>query len=239
MGGRKKRVPDSIRVADWNAGPGRDRDEVAKQVRHLIRDTERPEVVTLHEVWLYQAAIVDAISDYQWFRVSREKAGHHKHADTIIGVRGNVKARRVGALIQRLRWTGPKSPTPKNQPGRVWPVVALGRKWLIMSPHKVTGGVGGRNPDAAQEEHDAIIALANSRRARRRALVMPGDWNAPAHSKHKRAPAQVARLIGGKIVQSGGGVDLAVVRDCRGGGMRLGKYGSDHHARLYSLIRGR
>lgn len=227
--------PHTLRLLDHNLKVHRPVDAVIDGVQQAIEDHRQPHLLTFHEAVEYAHEIRDALDDYRvYFETGWEKA-----ADNLIAVRRDLKSEQCMPIRMRERWTGPKSPTPRNQPGRTWPVVNIEDHWRSTSIHRCTGHVTGPNTAAGAEEFGNLVRFVERRGSDGRALLAPGDWNGWPSQTGPRSLGRFVDTVGGKVIVPGPGVDHLWVRGADAEG-RVGKaYGSDHKARGYTVTLGK
>jgi hypothetical protein len=220
-------APDQLHLVTWNTKVGRRPGAIAFTLLDHFRSNGYPDVAILLEAGRYTQALRDTLGTRYRVLVDRR-----------------IPMPRWRTITLRISWIGPKA--FKRHPGRVFPVVDLGKgttgaKWRIVGIHRTPGGptggllTRGKNKPSWNAEHRALAKLAHRKGSLRRALVLAGDQNCQVSDRHPMSVGGLAFEIDARIVRTGAKVDWALVRGCNGTGHRGSNLGSDHPLITYNL----
>lgn len=230
-------TPGTLRGFTWNVHVGRRPEPVGQLVANLLARFNA-DVAVLQEAASYHREL-QSIPGYRLYTGSRTREGR----STVVLVRRGIPVPRLRLLVTSRPWWGPKA--GKRHVGRTFPVVDLGRwpgpRWRVVGIHRVPGGptggvvTKGRNRPEWDEEHAELVQLAQRPSSRKRALVLPGDWNVEADDSHPRGLWAWTQAVGAHVLPTNTKVDHVVVRGCSGTARRRDNYGSDHPLVTFKL----
>lgn len=216
------------KVAAWNMKVGRGK--AAVDGLAALIDDHSPEVVLLQEAMNYVTRI-----RLRFGRHWRVYAGapFMERGNCAVMVRRSVKRGGHGKVRNRLPWRYTGQGRDVKHPGRVW-------RWAradgiyFLSMHRATNALS-LNKAAGSEEADNLEEWFGDHAG---PMIAAGDWNNLHSDGRQEAPASIARRVKAHlIVPPEGRIDYALARDVKGRGERVGKYGSDHPAVVYTLDR--
>lgn len=211
----------SAHVVFHNLRVNRPRPLVGREVRQLVDDMGRPEVVAVSEAWQYGGQLAD-VPGYRYLCRRGETPGQR---DAGLLVRRDVGVERFGLTRTRTRW--PRTKGPGMHWPRSFPWVDLDERGDHM---RVVVVHFPRNLPAnrlAVAECWARLALLAART--RRPLLLVGDTNQSMRARGPFTPHALARVIGAQL--AGQGIMQAIGRGVRLSRVQLvpaQQRGSDH-----------
>ena len=219
----------TLRALSWNVFTGHDPAEVRRTLTALCAE-HRPHVIVVTE-----AAHQD-LARFPGYRLMQETplpAGPdhlvHEEGDTALLIRADVAVRHHRVEAMTKAWIGPKNGWP-HTPRRyrsAWLRTPDGQTWKLQGAHWPTGGPGGKNVDAVTETTDHAARWLRRTMPGRPALIV-GDLNL-THIQLVRT------VIAARAREVGVGPDHALYRNCSADMLQLDKFGSDHHAYLFTF----
>ena len=230
---RDPALPSRLSVLSWNVKAGAARvDTVLAELRAMTAE-HKPDVVALQECYNLPR-FGDAFPGYSF---SYQAAGEAKTAGyvseypaNVMLVRDGVEVKVQAPLEMTESWKGPKVGAMHDP--RIHRRVTVekdGVIWRVVDMHVPPPISGGGNADAIAESNAAMVECLTDFPADEPVIIV-GDMN--------QDNATVVRRVGapGGAVVDGGGVDLALFRDCtKKKGENLGLHTSDHPAKKWDF----
>jgi endonuclease/exonuclease/phosphatase family metal-dependent hydrolase len=219
-------TPDpTLKVMTWNVKTNRSWTGAVLPELLPILETHKPDVVCLQEC--YDAPdLVGMIPGYtfryQGYGYPPKTEGYiEERSEQIILVRDGVEVKVKAALEMVIPWKGPVVGAWHDpRVHRRVTVFKDGVNWRVIDFHGPFG-------DALGESNAAMLNCLKTFPADEPVIIV-GDWNQSNSAVVTRVGAP-----GGAVVD-GGGIDLAVFRDCRKvSSANLGNFGSDHPVKLW------
>ncbi len=222
-----------LSVLSWNVKAGAARvDTVLAELRAMTAE-HKPDVVALQECYNLPR-FGDAFPGYSF---SYQAAGEAKTAGyvseypaNVMLVRDGVEVKVQAPLEMTESWKGPKVGAMHDpRIHRRVTVLKDGVIWRVVDMHVPPPISGGGNADAIAESNAAMVECLTDFPADEPVIIV-GDMN--------QDNATVVRRVGapGGAVVDGGGVDLALFRDCtKTKGENLGLHTSDHPAKKWDF----
>jgi len=227
-------IPVPVKVMSWNVKANRSWTGAVLPELLPILETHKPDVVCLQET--YDAPdLVGMIPGYtyryQGYGYPPKNAGYiEERSEQIILVRDGVEVEIAAALEMLETWKGPNLGLMHDP--RVHRRVTIrknGKVARVIDNHTPPPLSSGFNNDAIAESNAAMVNCLKTFPADEPVIIV-GDWN--------QSNSAVVTRVGtpGGAVVDGGGIDLAVFRDCKKVlGQNLGNFGSDHPVKLWGF----
>lgn len=218
-------------LAAWNAEVDNTDANVARALNAWVA-LYQPDVFVLSEATSHHD-ILREVAPLLGYRLLQQRPAPHQPrgddtGDVAILVAAHVQLRHRWVARMRRRWrVVSHNRWHKPHAYEVAAIRVRGQRWRVWGAHFPTLGLHGPNRAAWLE------SARRSRRWLRRWLLTPsvvvGDIN-----EHKAA---VAAWFGPPCKVAGSGIDVLVSRRVAGGtSTDLGRFGSDHSGRLYTLV---
>lgn len=230
---RDPALPSRLSVMSWNVKAGAARvDTVLAELKALTAE-HQPDVVALQECYNLPR-FGDAFPGYSF---SYQAAGEAKtegyvseYPANVMLVRDGVEVKVQAPLEMTESWKGPKVGAMHDpRIDRRVTVLKDGVIWRVIDMHVPPPVSGGENNDAIAESNAAMVECLTEFPADEPVIIV-GDMN--------QDNATVVRRVGvpGGAAVDGGGVDLAVFRDCtKVKGENFGLHTSDHPAKQWEF----
>lgn len=220
-------VDPTLKVMTWNVKTNRSWTGAVLPELLPVLDKHKPDVVCLQEC--YDAPdLVGMVPGYtfryQGYGYPPKTEGYiEERSEQIVLVRDGVEVKVKAALEMVIPWKGPVVGAWHDpRVHRRVTVFKDGVNWRVIDFHGPFG-------DALGESNAAMLDCLKTFPADEPVIIV-GDWNQSNSAVVTRVGAP-----GGAVVD-GGGIDLAVFRDCRKvSGQNLGNFGSDHPVKLWSF----
>jgi len=222
---RDPALPSLLKVMTWNVKTNRSWTGAVLPELLPILAAHKPDVVCLQEC--YDAPdLVGKVPGYtfryQGYGYPAKTEGYiEERSEQIILVRDGVEVKVTAALEMVIPWKGPVVGAWHDP--RVHRRVTVqkdGVTWRVIDFHGPFG-------EALGESNAAMVNVLKTFPADEPVIIV-GDWNQNNSTVVTRVGAP-----GGAVVD-GGGIDLAVFRDCRKvSGQNLGNFGSDHPVKIW------
>lgn len=220
-------VDARLKVMTWNVKTNRSWTGAVLPELLPILEKHQPDVVCLQETYDapdLRGMIPGYTFRYQGYGYPPKTEGYiEERSEQIILVRDGVEVKVKAALEMELPWKGPVMGAMHDP--RVHRRVTVqkdGVNWRVIDFHGPFG-------DALGESNAAMLDCLKTFPADEPVIIV-GDWN--------QSNSAVVTRIGapGGAVVDGGGIDLAVFRDCRKvKGENLGNFGSDHPVKVWTF----
>lgn len=218
-------------LASWNCEVDNTDENVARALNAWVA-LYQPDVIALSEAMTH-GDILRRVAPLLGYRLHQQRPAPHQPrgddtGDCALLVAAHVRVRHRWVARMRRRWRV-VSHNRWHQPHayEVASVRVRGQRWRIWAAHFPTLGLGG--PNAAAWLESARRTRRWLRRGVRTPSVVVGDIN--------EQKATVARWYGPPFKVAGSGIDVLVSRRVAGGSStHLGRFGSDHSGRLYTLV---
>lgn len=222
---RDPALPATLKVMTWNVKTNRSWTGAVLPELLPVLDKHKPDVVCLQEC--YDAPdLVGMVPGYtfryQGFGYPPKTVGYiEERSEQIILVRDGVEVKVSAALEMVIPWKGPVVGAWHDP--RVHRRVTVskdGVNWRVVDFHGPFG-------DALGESNAAMLNCLQTFPDNEPVIIV-GDWNQSNSAVVTRVGAP-----GGAVVD-GGGIDLAVYRDCKKvSGQNLTNFGSDHPIKVW------
>lgn len=224
---RDPALPATLKVMTWNVKTNRSWTGAVLPELLPVLDKHKPDVVCLQEC--YDAPdLVGMVPGYtfryQGYGYPPKTPGYiEERSEQIILVRDGVEVKVSAALEMVIPWKGPVVGAWHDpRVHRRVTVFKDGVNWRVIDFHGPFG-------DALGESNAAMLDCLKTFPADEPVIIV-GDWNQSNSAVVTRVGAP-----GGAVVD-GGGIDLAVFRDCRKvSGQNLGNFGSDHPVKIWTF----
>lgn len=231
---RDPALPSTLSVFSWNVKAGAARVDTVLAELKAMTAAEKPDVVCLQECYNLPR-FGDAFPGYSF---SYQAAGEAKTDGYVSEYPANVMLVRDGAgevkvqapLEMSETWKGPKVGAMHDP--RIHHRLTIlkdGVIWRVINMHVPPPISGGGNNDAIAESNAAMVECLTEFPADEPVIIV-GDMN--------QTNGVVVTRVGapGGAVVDGGGVDLAIYRDCKKtAGENLGLHTSDHPAKKWTF----
>ncbi len=231
---RDPALPSVLKVLSWNVKTNRSWTGAVLPELLPVLETHKPDVVALQECYDAPdlAGMVPGYTyRYQGYGYPPKTPGYiEERSEQIILVRDGVEVKISAALEMVETWKGPNLGLMHDpRVHRRVTVFKDGINWRVIDNHTPPTISGGFNNDAVAESNAAMLNCLKTFDADEPVIIV-GDWNQSNSAVVTRVGAP-----GGAVVD-GGGIDLAVFRDCRKtSSANLGNFGSDHPIKLWVL----
>lgn len=224
---RDPALPATLKVMTWNVKTNRSWTGAVLPELLPVLDKHKPDVVCLQEC--YDAPdLVGMVPGYtfryQGYGYPPKTEGYiEERSEQIVLVRDGVEVKVKAALEMVIPWRGPVVGAMHDpRVHRRVTVFKDGVNWRVVGFHGPFG-------DALGESNAAMLDCLKTFPADEPVIIV-GDWNQSNSAVVTRVGAP-----GGAVVD-GGGIDLAVFRDCRKvKGENLGNFGSDHPVKVWTF----
>lgn len=224
---RDPALPAALKVMTWNVKTNRSWTGAVLPELLPILDKHKPDVVCLQEC--YDAPdLVGMVPGYtfryQGYGYPPKTPGYiEERSEQVILVRDGVEVKVSAALEMVIPWKGPVVGAWHDpRVHRRVTVFKDGINWRVIDFHGPFG-------EALGESNAAMLDCLKTFPADEPVIIV-GDWNQSNSAVVTRVGAP-----GGAVVD-GGGIDLAVFRDCRKvSGQNLGNFGSDHPVKIWTF----
>lgn len=224
----------TLKVMTWNVKTNRSWTGAVLPELLPILETHKPDVVCLQEC--YDAPdLVGKVPGYtfryQGHDYPPKTAGYiEERGNQIILVRDGVEVKISAALEMAEDWKGPNLGLMHDpRVHRRVTVLKGGVIWRVIDFHAPPPLSSGFNNDAIAESNAAMLHCLKTF-PQDEPIIIVGDFN--------QSNSTVVTRIGapGEAVVDGGGIDLAVYKNCRKvKGENLGNFGSDHPVKIWTL----
>lgn len=218
----------------WNVKANRSwTTAILPPLRDILAE-HKPSVVALQECYDapdLRGLIPGYAFRYQALGYEAENPGYiEEHSANVMLVRDDVEVKVQAALEMEETWKGPNLGIMHDP--RIHRRVTVeedGINWRYGDVHAPPPLSSGFNNDAIAETNAAIVHCLNTF-PQDEPVIFMGDMN--------QTNSQVVTRIGSKAdaVVDGGGIDLAVFKNCRKvKGENLGNFGSDHPVKIWTF----
>jgi endonuclease/exonuclease/phosphatase family metal-dependent hydrolase len=227
-------VDPTLKVMTWNVKTNRSWTGAVLPELLPVLDTHKPDVVCLQECYDAPdlAGMVPGYTyRYQGYGYPPKTPGYiEERSNQVILVRDSVEVKVSAALEMLEPWKGPNLGLMHDpRVHRRVTVLKDGVNWRVIDVHTPPPLSSGFNNYAIAESNAAMVHCLTTFPADEPVIIV-GDWNQSNSAVVTRVGAP-----GGAVVD-GGGIDLAVFRDCRKvSGQNLGNFGSDHPVKIWTL----
>jgi endonuclease/exonuclease/phosphatase family metal-dependent hydrolase len=221
-------APATLKVMTWNVKTNRSWTNAVLPELKGVLATHKPDVVCLQEC--YDAPDLNGkvpgyAFRYQGYGYPPKTPGYiEERSEQIILVRDGVTVKVSAALEMLVSWKGPNVGAWHDpRVHRRVTVAKDGINWRVVDFHGPFGA-------AAENESNAAMVDVLKTFPADEPVIIVGDWN--------QSNGEVVTRVGapGGAVVDGGGIDLAVFRDCRKvAGQNLGNFGSDHPVKIWTF----